>query len=195
MRVACPWRGHQTGEVAKRLTAAWFALGGALIGVLGTVLTEFARGRRDDRNVWREELRSVCAEFVSEVAHIQDLSHELRRTPEDPEVRRAAQETHSRLRALQDRLRLTSKSVATQEAARRLQHYSYYQWRSTQGGRGEFWQAHEEIRTWLTAFNISARKELGLEGSSVYQDPPEGFPIPGDEPRSVAGSEADPATL
>ena len=176
------------------MTAAWFALGGALIGVLGTVLTEFARGRRDDRNAWREELRSVCAEFVSEVSHIQDLSHELRRTPEDSEVQRAAQETHSRLRALQDRLRLTSKSVATQEAARRLQHYSYYQWRSTLGGRGEFWQAHEEIRTWLTAFNISARKELGLEGSSVYEDPPEGFPIPGDKPRSVAGSETDPAT-
>jgi hypothetical protein len=176
------------------LTAAWFALGGALIGVLGTVLTELARGRRDDRNVWREELRSVCAEFVSEVAHIQDLSHELRRSPDDPEIRRVAQETHSRLRALQDRLRLTSKSVATQEAARRLQHYSYYQWRSTIGGRGEFWQAHEEIRTWLTAFNVAAREELGLEGSSVYQDPPEGFPIPGDRPRSVAGSEADPAT-
>jgi len=175
------------------LTAAWFALGGALIGVLGTVLTELARGRRDDRNVWREELRSVCAEFVSEVAHIQDLSHELRRSPDDPEVRRAAQETHSRLRALQDRLRLTSKSVATQEAARRLQHYSYYQWRSTIGGRGEFWSAHEEIRTWLTAFNVAAREELGLAGSSVYQDPPEGFPIPGDRPRSAAESEADPA--
>ena len=130
---------------------------------------------------------------MSEVAHIQDLSHELRRSPDDPEVRRAAQETHSRLRALQDRLRLTSKSVATQEAARRLQRYSYYQWRSTIGGRGEFWSAHEEIRTWLTAFNVAAREELGLAGSSVYQDPPEGFPIPGDRPRSAAESEADPA--
>jgi hypothetical protein len=161
--------------------------------VLGTVLTDLARGRRDDRSAWREDLRSVCAEFVSEVAHLQDLSHELRRTPDDPEIQRAAQETHSRLRALQDRLRLTSKSLATQEAARRLQHAGYYQWRSTLGGRGEFWRAHEEIRTWLTAFYLAARKELGLEGSAVYEDPPEGFPIPGDALPSAAGPDAGPA--
>jgi hypothetical protein len=162
------------------VSAAWFALGGALIGVLGTVLTELVRDRRDDQKVWREELRSVCAEFVSALSHLQDVSHELRRTTDDAQVQRAAQEAHSRLRGIQERLRLTSKSTATQEAARRLQHLGYYQWKSTQGGRGDFWAAHNEIRAWSAKFYVAARTELGLEGAPVYQDPPDGFPIPGD---------------
>jgi hypothetical protein len=163
------------------LSAAWFALGGALIGVLGTVLTELVRDRRDDQKVWREELRSVCAEFVSELSHLQDLSHELRRNADDAQAQRAAPEAHSRLRGIQERLRLTSKSTSTQEAARRLQHLGYYQWKSTQGGRGDFWQAHNEIRTWSAKFYVAARGELGLAGSPVYQDPPEGFPVPGEK--------------
>jgi hypothetical protein len=60
-------------------------------------------------------------------------------------------------------------------------HCGYYQWRSTQGGSGDFWQAQEGIRTWLAKFYVEARKELGLEGSPVYQEPPEGLPIPGDK--------------
>jgi hypothetical protein len=163
------------------LSAAWFALGGALIGVLGTVLTELARGRRDDRKLWREELRSVCAEFVGEVAHLEDLSHELRGSPDDSQLQHAAHEAHTRLRGLQDRLRLTSKSVSTQEASRWLLHCAYYQWRSTQGGRADFWQAQEELRNWMAKFYIAARMELGLGSSPVYQDPSEGLPIPGDK--------------
>jgi hypothetical protein len=163
------------------LSAAWFALGGALIGVLGTVLTELVRDRRDDHKVWREELRSVCAEFVSALSHLQDVSHELRRDPGDEQAQQAAQEGHSRLRGIQERLRLTSKSTATQEAARWLQHLGYYQWKSTEGGRGDFWVAHNEIRTWSARFYVAARGELGLAGSPLYQDPPEGFPVPGDE--------------
>ena len=177
------------------MSAAWFALGGALIGVLGTVLTDFSRGRRDDRNVWREELRSVCSEFVSEVAHLQDLNHELRRVRDDSQFQRAAQETHSKVRALHDKLRLTSKSVSTQEAARWLLHCSYYQWRSTQGGPGDFWQAHEDIRIWLAKFYVEARKELDLGRSHVYQDPPEGFPIPGSKQSTKERNPIDQTTL
>ena len=58
-------------------------------------------------------------------------------------------------------------------------HCGYWQWRSTQGGRGDFWQAQKDISTWLAKFYVAARKELGLEGSAVYQDPLEGLPIPG----------------
>ena len=161
------------------MSAAFFALAGALIGVLGTVLTDLARGRRGDRKLWREDLRSVCADLASAVTHLQDLSHELRRVPGDVELQRAAAEAHSRARALQERLRLTSRSVSTQEAGRWLLHCVYYQWRSTQGGKGDFWQAHEGIGSWLTRFYVEARKELGLESSSVYQDPPGGLAIPG----------------
>lgn len=163
------------------MSAAWFALGGALVGVLGTVLTELARGRRDDRKLWREELRSVCAEFIGAVALLENLSHELRRSPDDSQLQRAAQEAQSRVGGLHGRLRLTSKLVSTQEAARWLVHCGYWQWRSTQGGRGDFWQAQEGIRTWRAKFYVAARKELDLESSAVYQDPPEGLPIPGGE--------------
>ena len=72
-------------------------------------------------------------------------------------------------------------SVSTQEAARWLVHCCYWQWRSTQGGKGDFWQAQEDIHIWLVKFYVAARKGLGLESSAVYQDPPEGLPIPGDE--------------
>jgi hypothetical protein len=163
--------------------AALFALGGALIGVLGTVITEFARGRRDNQQLWREEFRSVCADLAGEVSHLQDLSHELRKTPEDTQIQRTAQDVHSKVGALQERLRLTSKSVPTQEAARWLQHCAYYQWRATQGGKGDFWEARDGVKTWLTKFYVEARKELGLPSSAVYQDPPEGLPVPGGKRR------------
>jgi hypothetical protein len=166
------------GEVIK-VSAAWFALDGALIGVLGTVLTELARGRRDDRKLWREEFRSVCAEFVSEVSRLQDLSHALRKSPGDSEIQRAALDAHSRLRGLQNRLQLTSRSEPTQEAARWLLHCDYYLWKSTQGGKGEFWEAQAGIHTWLAEFYLEARKELGLGSSPAYQEPPDGLPIPG----------------
>lgn len=162
------------------MSAAFFALGGALIGVLGTVLTELVRGRRDDRKVWRAELRSVCADLASEVSRLQDISHELRRSPEDAQLQHVAREVHSKARAMQERLRLTSASVATQEAGRWLIHCVYYQWMATQGGKGDFWQARKGVHEWLTKLYVEARKELGLEGSSVYKDPPGGLPIPGE---------------
>lgn len=63
-------------------------------------------------------------------------------------------------------------------------HCGYWQWRSTQGGRGDFWQAQRDSRTWLAKFYVEARKELGLDGSPVYQKPSEGFPVPGDKCQS-----------
>jgi len=165
------------------MAAAVFALGGALIGVLGTVLTELVRGHRDDRKFQQEALRDVCADLATEVIRLQDISHELRKTPEDVQLQNAAQEVHSRAHAIQERLRLTSRSAATQEAGRWLLHSVYYQWRSTQGGPGEFWQARGGVYEWLTKLHVEARKELGLGGSSVYQDPPGGLPIPGGKRR------------
>jgi hypothetical protein len=169
------------------MTAALFALGGALIGVLGTVLTELVRGHRDVRKFRQEELRAVCADLATEVIRLQDISHELRKSPEDAQLQNTAKEVHSRAHAMQERLRLTSRSVATQEAGRWLIHCVYYQWRSTQGGPGEFWQAREGVYEWLTKLHVEARKELGLGESSVYKDPPGGLPIPG-------GKRHDPAS-
>src|SRR5215831_10564503 len=168
------------------MAAALFALGGALVGVLGTVLTELVRGHRDDRKFRQEELRTVCADLATEVIRLQDMSHELRKTPKDVQLQNTAQEVHSRAHALQERLRLTSSSVATQEAARWLTHCVYYQWKSTQGGPGEFWQAREGVHEWLTKLHIEARKELGLGDSAVFQDSQGGLPIPGGKSRGPA---------
>ena len=170
------------------MAAALFALGGALIGVLGTVLTELVRGHRDDRKFRQEELRAVCADLATEVIRLQDISHELRKSPKDVRLQNTAQEVHSRAHAMQERLRLTSRSVATQEAGRWLIHCVYHQWRSTQGGPGEFWQARESVHEWLTKLYVAARKELGLGDASVYQDPPGGLPIPGGERQDPAST-------
>jgi hypothetical protein len=168
------------------MSAALFALAGALIGVLGTVLTEVVRGHRDDKKLRQEQLRSVCADFATEVTRLQDISQELRNSPEDIQLQNIAQEVHSRAHAMQERLRLTSRSVATQEAGRWLLHCVYYEWRSTQGGPGEFWQAHEGVNEWLTKLHVEARKELGLGDSALYRDPPGGLPVPGGRSRDSA---------
>lgn len=160
------------------MTAALFTLAGALVGMLGASANELVRGQRDDRKLWREEFRSTCAALTSEVSRLRDLSHELRKTPDDPQLQRDAHEAHSKARALQEKLRLISKSVHTQEAGRHLIHHAYYQWRSTQGENADFWQARKRLDEWLTKFYTAARAELGLKSSLVYQDPPDGLPVP-----------------
>ena len=161
------------------MMAALFTLAGALVGMLGTLAAELVRGRRDDRKLWREEFRTTCAALASEVSRLRDISHELRKTPDDAQLQRDAQEAHSQARALQEKLRLTATSVRTQEAGRQLIHHVYYQWRATQGGKADFWQARRGLDEWLTKFYVAARTELGLDSSIVYEDPSERLPVPG----------------
>jgi hypothetical protein len=161
------------------MSQAFFAIAGAIVGVLGTVLTALIGSRHEERRAWREALRTVCANLTSEVSELQDLSHQLRRDPHNPELQRAAEQAHMRARGFQEQLRLTSRSVATQEAGRWLIHCIWYQWRSTQGGRGDFWEARKALDTWLTKLYVEARKELGLGSSDVYKDPAGGLPVPG----------------
>jgi hypothetical protein len=160
------------------MAAALFALAGALIGVLGTVLTELVRGHRDDRKFQQEALRAACVDLATEVTRLQDISHELRKTPGDVQLQSTAQEVHSRAHAVQERLRLTSRSVATQEAGRWLMHCVYYQWRSTQGGPGEFWQARDGAREWLTKLHVEARKEWAWEAHRFIRILQRVFPSP-----------------
>jgi hypothetical protein len=161
------------------MTAALFTLAGAIVGMLGTLATELVRGRRDDHKLWREEFRSTCANLASEVSRLRDISHELRKDSSDARLRRDAHEAHSQARALQEKLRLISKTVQTQEAGRQLIHHVYYQWRAAEGGGADFWQARRGLDEWLTKFYVAARSELGLDGSTVYEDPPEKLPVPG----------------
>jgi hypothetical protein len=175
------------------MSQAFFAIAGAIVGALGTVLTTLVGARHEERRVWREALRSVCANLTSEVSQLRDLSHQLHRDPGNPDLRQAAEQAHTRARGFQEQLRLTSRSAATQEAGRWLIHCVYYQWRATQGGRGDFWAARKELDMWLTKLYVEARKELGLGASDVYEDPSGGLPVPGDRKqiRSEASGQKD----
>jgi hypothetical protein len=120
----------------------------------------------------------VCANFTSQVSALQDLSHRLRHHPDDPDLQQAAEQVHTLARGFYEQLRLTSRSTATQEAARWVIHCIYYQWRSTQGGPGDFWECRKLLYEWLPDLYVQARKELGLDPSDVYRDPDGGLPVP-----------------
>lgn len=167
------------------------------MGVLGTVLTALVGARHEERRAWRETLRAVVANLATEISLLRDLSHQLRRDPENPDLRRAAEEAHTRARGFQEQLQLTSGSVATQESGRWLLHCAYHQWRATQGGRSDFWASRRSLDEWLAKLYAEARKELGLRASEVYEDPDGGLPIPGVTGKSGAGADrkksGDPA--
>jgi hypothetical protein len=161
------------------MSQAFFALAGAMVGVLGTVLTALVGTRHEERRIWRETLRSVVANLTSEVSQLRDLSHQLHRDPDDADLRRAAEQAHTKARGFQEQLRLTSRSMATQEAGRWLVHSAYHQWKATQGGRGDFWEARRALDRWLTRLYAETRKELGLGSSDLYEDPDSALAIPG----------------
>lgn len=173
------------------MSQAFFAIAGTIVGVLGTVLTTLVGARHEEARIRRETLRSVCANLISEVSQLRDLSHELKKTLDDSDLQHAARQTHSRARSFQEQLRLTSRSAATQEAGRWLIHCAYYQWRSTQGGRGDFWEARKTLDMWLTKLYVEARRELGLGQSNVYVDPEDGLPVPGTGEANVAWPQSE----
>jgi hypothetical protein len=161
------------------MSEALFALGGAVLGVLSAFLTELVRSRSQDRSSWRQDLRSVCVAFAEAISKLRDLSYELSRKPDDPRLQAAATDAHSRARGLLERLRLTSDSPTTQEAARWLIHCAYHQWQVTQGGRGDFAAAQTGLDDWMERMLIEARKELGLAGNRIFPEPRRRLPIPG----------------
>ena len=65
------------------MSEAWFALAGALVGVLGTLASDHLRGRREERATQRALIRSACADFTSAIARIRSLAFDLRDNPSD----------------------------------------------------------------------------------------------------------------
>src|ERR1700735_4383717 len=107
------------------MSQALFAIAGAIVGVLGTVLTALVGARHEEQRIWREAFRTVCANFSSQVSELQDLSHRLRHDPGNLDLQQAAELAHTKARGFYEQLRLTSRSVATQEAARWVIHCIY----------------------------------------------------------------------
>ena len=160
------------------MVAAFFAIAGTLVGILGSVLTALVRARQEERKAWRETLRNVSSSFSGEITRLRNTSVRLRVHPDDKDLQQVAQDAHSKARGLQEQLRLVSRSRATQEAGRWLIHNAYYHWQATQGGPGDFQEARKGLELWLSKFYIEVRKELGLNGSGLYEDPEGGLPIP-----------------
>jgi hypothetical protein len=105
------------------LSEGIFALAGALVGVLGTVLVAAVGVRADDRRTSREALRTACTDFTTQAARIRRLSHAIDMHPEQQaQLRPRLDEALVEARAGYERLRLTAESRTAQEAARYVLH-------------------------------------------------------------------------
>ena len=161
------------------MAAAFFALAGALVGVAGTLLTTLVGAKQQERRTRTDTLRQACTEFLKEVGRLRDLSHELHAEPERADLREDTAAAHISARASYSRLRLTSESVATQEAGRWLLHYGYWQWQAALGGSVDFREAQRLGDEWTMKLFMAARRELGLRrAADVYIEPAEGLPVP-----------------
>ena len=161
------------------MTAAFFALAGALLGVAGTLLTTLIGARQQDRRARTDTVRQVCTDFLKEVGRLRDLSHELHTDPQRADLREHTAGAHINARASYARLRLTSESVATQEAGRWLLHYGYWQWQAALGGSADFREAQRLGDEWTVTLFRAARQELGLKrAADVYIEPAGGLPVP-----------------
>ena len=105
--------------------AALFALAGTALGIVGTLLVDLIRARKDDRRDRHGQLRSACIDFTTALVEIRQ-AYWGRAADEDRGVRRAAlQRAHDMARASYERLRLSTSSLTVQEEARFALRYAY----------------------------------------------------------------------
>jgi hypothetical protein len=180
------WDLEPTRRDGMPMSEAFFALAGALIGVLGGVLTAAFGARAEDRRANREALRAVCTDFATATARVRRLSIELRRDSDNPSLELRVEEALTDARASYERLRLTTESYSAQEAARHVVHFSNWMSWSARKKRDDFEEAHTEFHRWTKQLYEEMRRELGVKRpTSVYTDPLEGLPGP------TAGSDSE----
>jgi hypothetical protein len=159
------------------VSEALFALAGALIGVLGGVLTAAFGARAEDRRANREALRAVCTDFAIATARVRRLSIEIGRDPDNRSLELRVEEALTEARASFERLRLTTESYRAQEAARYVVHFSNEMSWSARKNRGDFKKSHIEFHRWIERFYAEMRRELGVKKpTNIYTDPAEGLP-------------------
>jgi hypothetical protein len=115
------------------MTAAIFALVGALVGALGTLAVELARARTESLRSRREALRLACADFTAVVTRMWNLAIELMEKPADNQLMNSIHETHREARVHYERLRLTAASRDVQRAGRYVLRYAYGLMRQVEG--------------------------------------------------------------
>jgi hypothetical protein len=159
------------------MTAAIFALIGAVVGVLGTALTQLIKARADDTKARRDNLRLVCADFATAVAQIKELACEVieKRADSDPQAWSSINKAHMEARGHFESLRLIS-SFQVQESGRLTLRYAYGLMLEADGQPP---REDEEEQGPLKLFYINLRKlyiavrrELGISHpEDVYLDP------------------------
>jgi hypothetical protein len=162
------------------MPAALYALAGTLIGILGTVLADAMRARREARRRNQEALRTVCSDFMAQVARVRRYSMALREEPQNQETWLVIQSAFIEVRAYYERLLITTDSFATQEAARHVVHFVYWMSRAAHNKITGFDDCENELRDWAANLYAEVRRELGLRHpDDVYKDPPGGLNVPG----------------
>jgi hypothetical protein len=155
------------------MSAALYAIAGTIVGVLGTALVDALRSRRDDRGRSKEALRTVASDFTAQVARVRRYSIGCADQPEAydtvwPRIEAAFAEA----RAYYERLRITSESMAVQEAARYVIHFTYGMTRLVRKNRTIFDEANLSMLTWsLTLYNQPPLTEAAYPGNPSRDRP------------------------
>ena len=158
------------------MTAAIFALAGALIGVLGTLAVELARSRAEDARSHREALRLACADFTAAVARMVNLAIQLK-DPDSAHIDKM-REAHVEARVNYERLRLISGSRDVQEAGRHVLRYKFGLLRRAEGKSPRYDELERSprilLQDWLLRLYVEVRKEIGVpRPQDVYREPDE----------------------
>ena len=161
------------------MTAAIFALIGALIGVLGAFIIELIRARTENSRLRQEALRLACADFTAAVIRVRTLATiELVAKPADDELMNSLYKAHEEARMYFERLRLTAASSSVQKAARYVVRYTYGLLRQLEGKslrddereRGPLMMLQQS----LTTLVAEVRREIGVRNADdVFQEPDE----------------------
>jgi hypothetical protein len=140
---------------------------GTALGILGTLVTDVWRARRDDRQDRRQRLRDACIDFT--VALVRMRQAHWGRGYDDDSRRAAMRDAHDEARAQYERLRLITSSLQVQEEARYALRYAYGLLRQLEGEppREDETEssALDQIEDRLVRLFTEVRRELGVPRS------------------------------
>jgi hypothetical protein len=161
-----------------------FALAGAMVGIVGTLLAELARSRIEDRRQRRSALLSACADFSTALAHVRQLCYDRHAAGPSPELTERMRQAHGIARGQYERLRLVTGSIETQEHARLALRYALRLWRHVEG---ELQRAPDErspvdlMEDHLKELYVGVRRELEVPNPErVFAEPQEARRLPGE---------------
>lgn len=192
--LSCRLANPGVSGVEYAMAEGLFALAGAVLGILGTVLADLARSRVEDRRDRRAVLRSTCADFTTALAHIRQLCYDRHATGPDEALTNRMRVAYGGARAQYERLRLTTSSSRTQEEARLALRAALWFWQEVQG---EWTRGTNErspvavLEDHLTALYIGIRQELDVPNAQrVFAEPEESRRLPREPGAWTDGSSA-----